>query len=92
MHSDGEESIGPEWLVMDGLVSTASCARSNVVHDESNEAGPVELPSNVSDSLTNAWMSRKVMVVIRAKDIKLDVLVVGNLHCPFVQEELTILG
>ena len=77
---------------MDGLVSTASCARSNVVRNESNEVGPVELPSNVSDGLTNAWMSRKAMVVIRAKDVKSDVLVVGNVHHPFVQEELAILG
>ena len=46
---NGEESVGSEWLVMNGLVLTAGCARSNVVHDESNEAGPVELPSNVSD-------------------------------------------
>ena len=70
----------------------AGCARSNIVRDESNEAGPVELLSNVSDSLTNTWMSHQTMVVIGMKDIKLDVLVVGNVYCPFVQEELAVFG
>ena len=50
------------------------------------------MPSNVSDGLTNAWMSHKAMVVIRVKDIKLDILVVGNVYRPFIQEELAILG
>ena len=92
MNSDGEESVGPKWLVMDGLVSTAGCARSNIVHDELNEAGPVELPSNVSDSLTNTWMSCQMMVVMGTKDIKSDVLVGGNVYRPFVQEELIVFG
>ena len=92
MDSDGEESIGPEWLVMDGLVSTASCARSNVVRNKSNKVGPIELPSNVSDGLTNTWMSSQPMVVIGTKDVKSDVLVVRNIYRPFVQEELAVLG
>ena len=91
MNSDGEESVGSKWLVMDGLVSTAGCARSNVVCDESNKAGPVELLLNVSDGLTNAWMSGQTMVVIRTKDVKSNILVVGNIYCSFVQEELAIL-
>ena len=90
MDGNGEESVGSEWLVMDGLVSTAGCARSNVVRDESNEAGPVELPLNVSDGLTNTWMSGPTMVVIGTKDVKSDVLVVRNIYCSFVQEELAI--
>ena len=53
MNGDREESVGPEQLVMDGLVPTAGCAGTNVVFDESNKVGPVELPSNVSDGLTN---------------------------------------
>ena len=77
---------------MDGLVSMAGCARSNIVHDESNEVGPVELPSNVSDGLTNTWMSHQTMVVMGTKDVKSDVLVVGNIYRPFVQEELTVFG
>ena len=92
MDGNGEESVGSEWLVMDGLVLTAGCARSNIVCDESNEVGPVELPSNVSDGLTNTWMSHQTMVMIRAKDVKSDVLMVGNIYRPFVQEVLTVLG
>ena len=91
MNSDGEELIGPKWLVMDGLVSMASCARLNVVHNKSNKVGPVELPLNVGDSLTNNWMSSQTMVVVGTKG-KSDVLVVGNVHRPFVQEELAVLG
>ena len=70
----------------------AGCARSNVVRDESNEVGPVELLSNVSDGLTNTWMYHQTMVMIRAKDVKSDVLMVGNIYRPFVQEVLTVLG
>ena len=77
---------------MDGLVSTASCARSNVVRNKLNEVGPVELPSNVSDGLTNTWMSHQMMVMIRAKDVKSDILVVGNIYRPLVQKVLAILG
>ena len=77
--------------MMDGLVLTAGCARSNIVRDKSNEAGPVELPSNVSDSLTNTWMSHQTMVVIGMKDVQSDVLVVGNVYPPFVQEVLAVL-
>ena len=76
---------------MDGLVSTASCARLNIVHNESNEAGPVELPSNVSDSLTNAWMSGQTMVVIGTEDIKSNILVVRDIYRSFIQEELAVL-
>ena len=92
MNSDREESVGSKWLVMDGLVSTAGCARLNVVRDELNEAGPVELPSNVSDGLTNTWMSCQTMVMIRAKDVKSDILVVGNIYRPLVQKVLAVLG
>ena len=63
----------------------------NVVHDKLNEVGPVELLLNVSDGLTNAWMSGQTMVVIRTKDVKSNILVVGNIYCSFVQEELAIL-
>ena len=91
MNSNGEESVGPKQLVMDGLVSMAGCARLNIVCDKSNEVGPVELPSNVSDGLTNTWMSGQTMVVIRMKDVELNILVVRNIDRSFVQEELTIL-
>ena len=76
---------------MDGLVSMAGCARSNVVRDKPNEAGPVELLLNVSDSLTNTWMSGQMMVVIIMKDIESNILVVGNIYHSFVQEELAVL-
>ena len=78
--------------MVDGFVSTAGCARLNIVHDKLNETGPVELPLNVSDSLTNTWMSHQTMVMIGAKDVKSDILVVGNIYCPFVQEKLAVLG
>ena len=77
---------------MDGLVSMASCARSNVVCNKSNKVGPVELPSNVGDGLTNTWMSSQMMVMVGTKDVKSDILVVGNVYHPFVQEELAVLG
>ena len=48
--------------------------------------------SNVGDGLTNTWMSSQTMVVVGMKDIKSDVLVVGNVYRPFVQEELAVLG
>ena len=77
---------------MDGLVSTAGCARSNIVRDELNKVGTLELLLNVSDGLTNTWMSCQMMVVIGTKDVKLDILVVRNVYHPFVQEELAVFG
>ena len=58
----------------------------NIVCDESKEVGPVELPLNVSDGLTNTWMSHQTMVMIRVKDVKPDVLVVVNIYRPLVQK------
>ena len=58
----------------------AGCARSNIVHDKSNEAGQVELPSNVSDGLTNAWMSSQTMVMIGTEDVGVERQVSGIVY------------
>ena len=69
----------------------AGCTGLNIAHDELNETGPLELLLNVSDGPTNAWMSGQLMVIMRMKDIELNILVVRNIYHSFVQEELAVL-
>ena len=62
-YGNREESKGTERLVMDGFASAASGAGPHIVGDESDQSGPVELASDVTNRFTNAWVPRKAMVV-----------------------------
>jgi len=63
----------------------------DVVDDKSNNLGPIELTPDVLDCLGNAWVSSKVMVMVGAKDIQLDVLIVRDLEQSLVAKEVAIL-
>ena len=49
---------------MDGFASATSGAGPHIVGDESDQSGPVELALDVTNHFANAWMPRKVMVMI----------------------------
>ena len=52
----------------------------DVVSDESDHSGPIELTTDVLDRLSDARVSSQAMVVMGAKDIQLDVLIVGDIE------------
>ena len=52
----------------------------DVVGDEGDHSGPIELMMDVLDHLGNAWVSGKVMVMVGANDIQSDILILGVLH------------
>ena len=60
----------------------------DVVSDEGDHSGPIELTTDVLDRLFDARVSGQAMVVMRAEDVQLDVLIVGDIaqclcHDPF---------
>ena len=63
LYGNREESKGTERLVMDGFASVANGAGPYIVSDESDQSGPVELASDVTNHFPNAWVPCKVMVV-----------------------------
>jgi len=63
----------------------------DVVGDEGNHLGPIELMKDVPDGLGNAWVSSQAMVMLGVKDIQSEVLVVSDIEQSLVVNEVTIL-
>ena len=63
----------------------------DVVSDEDDNSGPIELMMDVLDCLGNAWVSSQAMVMVGAKDIQSDILVVWNIEQSLVAKEVAIL-
>ena len=63
----------------------------DVVGDESDHSGPIELTTDILDRLGDAWVSRQVVVMMRVKDVQLDILIVGDIEQSLVAKEVTIL-
>ena len=53
--------------------------------------GPIELTTDVLDCLGDARVSSQTMVVVRAKDVQSDLLIVGDIEQSLVVKEVTIL-
>ena len=78
-------------LMMEGLVVTAHQTRVDVVGDEGDHLGPIELTTDVLDCLGDAGVSSQAMIVMRAKDVQSDVLIVGDIEQSLVVKEVTTL-
>ena len=52
----------------------------DVGSDEGDHLGPVELMTDIFDCLGDARVSSQVVVVIGARDIQLDILIVGKIE------------
>src|SRR5882724_12325355 len=78
--TDWEESMRAKWLVVEGLAVTADRTRVDVVGDEGDHSGPIELMTDVLDRLGDARMSSQTMVMVGAKDVQSDVLIVGDIE------------
>src|SRR5882724_4069583 len=78
--TDWEESMRAKLLVVEGLAATADQTRVDVVGNEGDHSGPIELTTDVLDCLGDARMSSQAMVVVGAKDVQSDVRIVGDIE------------
>jgi len=53
--------------------------------------GPIELATDVLHHLGDARVSSQVVVMMRAKDIQSDILIVGDIEQSLVAEEVIVL-
>ena len=53
-----------------------------VVSDESYESGPVKLPMNIADSLSNPGVTGKVMIMVGSENVKLDICMIRDVEGP----------
>jgi len=63
----------------------------NVVGDEHDHSGPVELAMDIHDCLGDARVSSQMVVMVGAKDVQLDILTVGDIEQSLIAKEVTIL-
>jgi len=86
-----EEPVRAEWLVMQGLAAAADQTRVNVIGDKGTNSGPIELPTNILDGLGDAGVSCQTVVVVGAKDVQSDLLIVRDIEQSLVAKEVAIL-
>ena len=72
--------MGAKGLVVEGLAATADRTRVDVIGDEGDHPGPVELTSDVLDYLGDAGVARQVVVVMGAEDVQSDVLIIRDIE------------
>jgi len=63
----------------------------DIVSHEHDHLGPVELAMDILDHLGDARVSSQAMVMMRAKDVQSDILIVGDIDQSLVAKEVTIL-
>ena len=61
----------------------------DIVSDEGDHS--VELAMDILDGLGDAGVSSQLMVIVGAKDVQLDVLIVGDIEQSLIAKEVTIL-
>ena len=69
-----------KWLVVERLAATADRTRVDVIGDEGNHPGPVELTTDVLDHLGDAGVTSQVVVVMGAEDVQSDVLIIWDIE------------
>ena len=62
----------------------------NVVGDESDHLGPIELIMDVLNRLGDARVSSQPMVMVGAKDVQSDILIVGDIEQSLIVKEVAI--
>jgi len=83
--------MGAEGLVMEGLATTADRTRMDIVSDECDHLGPVELVTDILNHIGDARVASKMVVVMGAEYIQLDLLIVGDVEQSLVAKEVAIL-
>ena len=72
-YGNQEETKQAKRLMVDGLASVAGQAGSHVISDKLDELGPVELVSDVTNHLADAWMSCEAMVMVGVENVQMDI-------------------
>ena len=62
----------------------------DVVSDEGDHLGPIELTTDVLNGLGDARVSSQPMFVVGAKDVQSDILIVGDIEQSLIAKEVTI--
>ena len=63
----------------------------DVVSDEGDHSGPIELTMDIPNCLGDTRVSIQVMVVVGAKDVQSDILIVADIEQSLVVKEVAIL-
>ena len=77
--------------MVEGLAVTADRTRVDVFSDECDHSQPVELATYILDGLGDAGVSHQTMVMVGAKDVQSDLLIVGDIEQSLVAKEVAIL-
>ena len=72
--------MGAEGLVVEVLAALTDRAGMNVVGDEGNHLGPVELVVNVLDRLGDARVTSKAVIVMQVEDVQSDILIIRDIE------------
>ena len=71
--------MGAKRLVVEGLAAVTDRTRVDVIGDEGNHLGPIELTTNVLDCLGDARVASQVVVMMGAEDVQSDVLIIWDM-------------
>jgi len=63
----------------------------DVVSDEGDHSGPVELVADILDRFGDARVSSQAMIMMGVQDVQTDILIVGDVEQSLVVKEVTIL-
>jgi len=63
----------------------------DIVGDEGNHSGPIELMMDVLDHLGDTRVSSQTVVMVGAKDVQSDVLIVRVIEQSLIAKEVAIL-
>ena len=83
--------MGAKGLVMEGLAAATDRTGMDVIGNEGDHFGPIELATNVLDRLSDARVTREAVIMARAQDIQSGGLVVGHIQLTLVAKEIAIL-
>ena len=80
-----------KWLVMEGLAVATDSTGVDVIGDECDHLGLIELAVNVLDRLGDARVTSEAVVMAGVKNIQSGGLVVRNIQLPLIAKEGAVL-
>ena len=72
--------MGTKGLMMEGLAVMTDRAGLDIIGDEGDYAGPIELTLNVHDRLCDTRVASQAVVMMGAADVKSDVLIIWDIE------------
>ena len=80
MLTDWQKAMGAKGLVVQRLAVTADRTGVDVVGDEGDHLGPVELTTDVLERLGDAGVASQAVVVMGVEDVQLDILIIWDIE------------